>query len=264
MPAESQSGELDEAKLRVRAQYGSVGDAYVRSAGHASGKDLDRMVELSGARPTDRLLDIATGGGHVARSFAPLVASVVASDLTPEILYHADTSFAEHGLTNVTTEIGDAESLPFPNASFEIVTCRIAPHHFPHPEQFVAEVARVLTPGGRFLLIDTTVPHGAAGDFTNQIDKLRDPSHVRALTIAGWEALISNAGLTLSHVESFTKRHDFADWTTRSRMRDANRDALAGLMAEASEEIRATLKMEFIDGNIAAFSDTKTLFIAVK
>ena len=264
MPAESQSSELDEAKQRVMAQYGSVGDAYVRSAGHASGKDLDRMVELSGAKPTDRLLDIATGGGHVARTFTPLVKWAIASDLTPEILHHAGKSFAELGLTNVSTEIADAESLPFPAESFEFVTCRIAPHHFPHPDRFVSEVARVLTPGGRFLLIDTTVPPGAAGDFTNRIDKLRDPSHVRALTIAEWEALITNAGLTLSHVETFTKRHDFADWTTRSRMSDADRDALAREMAEATDDIRAGLWVEFTDGRIAAFTDTKTLFVAAK
>ena len=120
MPAESQSDELDEAKQRVRTQYGSVGDAYVRSAGHASGKDLDRMVELSGAKPTDRLLDIATGGGHVARSFSPLVKSAVASDLTPEILHHAGTSFAEFGLTNVTTEIADATGLSTSNVGYLI------------------------------------------------------------------------------------------------------------------------------------------------
>lgn len=259
---QSANGEVDEAKQRVMAQYGAAGDAYVRSAGHASGKDLDRMVELSGAKLTDRLLDIATGGGHVARSFSPLVHHVVASDLTPEILHHAGNSFAEHGLANVRTEVADAESLPFPDASFEIVACRIAPHHFPHPEQFVAEVARVLTPGGKFLLIDTTVPPGAAGDFTNRIDKLRDPSHVRALTIAEWETLIGDAGLALSHVETFTKRHDFADWTTRSRMSDADRNALAREMAEATEDIRTGLKMEFVDGQIAAFTDTKTLFVA--
>src|SRR4051794_40848969 len=147
------SSELDQAKARVRAQYGSVGDAYVKSTGHATGKDLPHMVEEARPLPTDRLLDIATGGGHVARTFSPYVAWIVASDLTPEILHHAGVAFAEQGLTNIETRIADAESLPFDDGTFEIVTCRIAPHHFPHPDKFVSEVARVLTRGGRFILI---------------------------------------------------------------------------------------------------------------
>src|SRR3954465_14643180 len=160
--AETTSSELDDAKARVRAQYGSVGDAYVKSAGHATGKDLGRMVEVARPQLTDRLLDIATGGGHVARTFSPFVGQIVASDLTPEILHHAGVAFAEQGLVNIETRIADAESLPFGDSSFEIVTCRIAPHHFPHPDRFVNEVARVLTPGGRFILIDSTVPGGDA------------------------------------------------------------------------------------------------------
>src|SRR3954454_5446320 len=93
--ADTTSPELDDAKARVRAQYGSVGDAYVKSAGHATGKDLARMVEVARPQLTDRLLDIATGGGHVARTFSPFVGQIVASDLTPEILHHAAVAFAE-------------------------------------------------------------------------------------------------------------------------------------------------------------------------
>jgi ubiquinone/menaquinone biosynthesis C-methylase UbiE len=252
------------AKDRVRAQYASVGDAYVKSTGHATGKDLQRMVEVALPQPNERMLDLATGGGHVPRVFAPHVAEVVASDLTPEILTHAAASFAEQGLANVTTALVDAEEIPYPHASFDLVTCRIAPHHFPHPGRFVQEAARVLTSGGRFVLIDSTVPEGEPGDFFNRFEMLRDPSHVRSLTIADWQALIEQAGLVLDLTETFHKRHDFADWTSRSRMTDEDRNTLERMMLDADPAIREEHHAEIVDGRLIAFQDTKTLFLARK
>jgi ubiquinone/menaquinone biosynthesis C-methylase UbiE len=259
--------ESETAKDAVRRQYGAVGDAYVRSVGHATGSDLARMVELAAPQPTDEVLDIATGGGHVARAFAPHVGTVVASDLTPEILEHAANAFAEWDLTNVTTAIADAEALPFDDIAFDIVTCRIAPHHFPQPERFVGEVARVLRPGGRFVLVDSTVPEGEPGVFFNRFEKLRDPSHVRSLTIPEWQDLLTRAGLRVEHVEPFTKTHDFADWTSRSRTSDENRRALAMMLLDAPEETRQAFGVT-IDADadapdrVRSFADTKTLFLA--
>ena len=253
---------INDAKDRVRAQYGSVGDAYVRSEGHATGSDLQRMVELAAPQPTERLLDIATGGGHVARTFAPLVADVVATDLTPEILEHAGNAFREQGLANVTTALADAEQLPFPDASFDLVTCRIAPHHFPDPGAFVRESARALRPGGRFVLVDSTVPEGAMGEFYNRFELLRDPSHVRSLTIGEWSGLIEAAGMTLVTAETFTKRHDFDDWTSRSRMSDGDKAELERMMLDADHTTQAQFAAEIVDGRLVAFTDAKTLFVA--
>ncbi len=252
------------AKDRVRAQYGSVGDAYVRSVGHATAGDLERMVELSEPLSSERLLDLATGGGHVARVFAPHVAEVVATDLTPEILEHAAAYFMEQGLSTISTAIADAEAIPFEDGSFDIVTCRIAPHHFPDPGRFVREVARVLRPGGRFVLIDSTVPEGDAGGFYNRFELLRDPSHVRSLTRGEWESLIAGAGLALTHVETYTKTHDFDDWTTRSRMSAEDRARLERMMLDADEEIRALFQAEVVEGRLVGFTDAKSLFVAVK
>jgi len=250
------------AKDRVRAQFGAAGDAYVRSAGFAVADDLARMVELARPLPTDRLLDIATGGGHVAVTFAPHVVHVIASDLTPEILNHAAAYFAERGLANVETALADAEALPFRDDAFEIVTCRIAPHHFPRPDRFVAEVARVLAPGGRFVLIDSTVPEGDAGAFINRIETLRDPSHVRSLPVSEWEALLGAAGFHVDHVESYRKRHDFDDWTARSRMSSGDKAALAALVLSAPESLREALQVEGDGKRLLGFSDVKSLFLA--
>ena len=169
---------IEDAKAKVRAQYGSVGDAYVKSVGHATGNDLQRMVEVAQPQPDEVLLDIATGGGHVARTFAPFVAKVIASDLTPEILTHAEVFLRDSGVENFEMLLADAEDIPLPASSVDLVTCRIAPHHFPNPATFVTEAARVLREGGRFVLIDSTVEPGESGRFFNDFEKLRDPSHV--------------------------------------------------------------------------------------
>lgn len=260
----SQADEPDNAKHRVRAQYGAAGDAYVKSAGHATGNDLARMLDVAEPKTSDVLVDIATGGGHVAKTFAPSVAHVFATDLTPQILLHAGAYLAELGLTNVETKIADAEDLPFADASVDIVTCRIAPHHFPNPAHFVRESARVLRPGGRFVLVDSTVPEGEAGEFFNRFETLRDRSHVRSLTIDEWEAFILDAGLTITVIESFAKRHDFDDWTTRSRTSAEDKSALEQMMLTASVETREAHRAEIVAGRLVAFSDTKTLFAATK
>ncbi len=254
---------MAEAQDRVRAQYGKVGDAYVTSKGHAGGGDLARMLALADPKPTDTLLDIATGGGHVARVIGPHVGRVIASDLTPQMLDHAIPYLREQGLANVERLVADAQDLPLADASIDIVTCRIAPHHFPDPAAFVAEVARVLRPGGRFLLVDSTVPDGPVGAFFNAYEAVRDPSHVRSLTEAEWIDLLERNGLRLEAVESFRKRHEFEDWTTRMQVSGADRDRLRAMMRDAGEAVHAAFEVDFDPqtGEVSSWVDTKTLFV---
>lgn len=252
---------IDEAKERVRAQYRSVGDAYVRSAGHATGSDLQRMIEVAQPNSSDVVLDIATGGGHVARVFSPHVSKVIASDLTPEILGHAESYLREQELTNIEMLVADAEDLPLPDSSVDIVTCRIAPHHFPHPDRFISEVARVLRPGGRFILIDSTVEEGEPGAFFNAFEKVRDPSHVQSLTIREWQGLLAQSGLTVTLTETFSKRHDFADWTSRSGVGGKDLVRLERMLLDAAPEVQQAHNVEIADGRVIRFTDTKTLFV---
>jgi len=245
-------------------QFGATAEYYVASKSHQAGDDLPRMIELAEPRPTDRLLDIATGGGNVARVFSPHVAEVVASDLTPRMLAVVEASFAKLGLTNVRIAEADAEQLPFEDASFEIVTCRIAPHHFPYPDRFVAEAARVLKPGGRFLLVDSTVPPGEVGEFWNRFEHLRDSSHVRTLTTDEWTELILASGLELRAVEDYPKRHDFADWVGRADVPGSGIDGLLAQIRGASEAVREHARTEWDGDRLVAFTDVKTLFYSLK
>ncbi len=255
---------VESAKERVLRQYGSVGDAYVRSAGHAGGNDLARLVEVINPSESERMLDIATGGGHVARALAPHVSSVIASDLTPSMLAEAEKFIVGLGITNVAFEIADAEDLPFTDDSFDIVTCRIAPHHFPNPDRFVNEVARVLKAGGRFGLIDSVVPEGDLGAIFNQFELARDPSHVRSLTIDEWQKLLIAAGLQVELIEFYPKRHDFAEWTARANVPVDQRSEVAAILLDAGVAAIEAFHMEFDGTELRAFTDSKALILAKK
>lgn len=255
---------MTDAQDRVRAQYGKVGDAYVRSVGHATGNDLERMLHHAAPQPSDTLLDIATGGGHVARVIGPHLGRVIASDLTPEMLNHAVPYLESQGLTNVERLVADAGDLPLEDGSVDIVTCRIAPHHFPEPAQFVAEAARVLRPGGRFILVDSTVPDGPVGDFFNAYEAVRDPSHERSLTEAEWIALLESHGFHVDAVEPFRKRHEFDDWTDRMQVSPDDRGRLQKMMHGAGEDAHRIFEVAFEPetGRVRSWVDTKMLFAA--
>ena len=248
----------------AREQFGRVAEAYVRSKGHAEGEDLERIVALAAATAEDRVLDVATGGGHTALALARVAGRVTASDLTPEMLAAAEAHLRGAGVTNVDFAPADAQALPFPADAFDIVTCRIAPHHFPDPAAFVGEVRRVLRPGGRFLLEDTVVPAGEPAGYINRIERLRDPSHVRSLTVDEWWGLLLDAGFSLLHVETFRKRHDLAEWMERMQTPPDKQAEVRAAFAGAPPAVRRAFEVELdASGQPAAFWDLKGLFLAV-
>src|SRR5262245_14047887 len=260
---------MDDSAIKnlVQAQFGAAAQNYVTSAVHARGDDLQRLVELAQLRGDERALDIATGGGHTALAFAPHVREVVATDLTPDMLATAERFIRGQGATNVRFERADAEELPFPDASFDVVTTRIAPHHFPHPKRYVEQVARVLRPGGRFLLDDNMPPEDAELDaFMNRFDQWRDPSHVRAYPVSTWRAWIEGAGLAVEHVEPLTRKHigSFDEWTARIRMPEAERAALEAWLIAAPERCREAFDVVVEDGHVQALSLTFGIIVARK
>ena len=258
--------EDSSIKNLVQAQFDAVAERYVTSVTHARGGDLARMIELAKPRGNERLLDIATGGGHTALAFAPHVREVVATDLTPRMLEVAEAFIRQQGAANVTFQVADAEALPFPATDFDIVTTRIAPHHFPNPRQYVREVARVLRPGGVFVLDDNMAPDDQELDvFMNHFEQWRDPGHVRSHTIAEWSAWMQDAGLRIEHVEPLQpKRYEFATWTEQMRMPATERDALEAWLIAAPPRCAEFFQIVAEDGRVQWLTARYSIIVARK
>jgi SAM-dependent methyltransferase len=178
----------------VRAQFGKTAAAYVSSSTHASGEDLDRLIAVAAPRSDERALDLGCGVGHTLRQIAPLVRFAVGADTTLEMMQAGRQSVVT--APNAAFAQSDATALPFADATFDLATCRLAAHHFTSAADAFREVARVLRAGGRFVLVDNYAPDDPALDaFINELETLRDASHVRNHTIAGWRGLLAAAGL---------------------------------------------------------------------
>ncbi len=245
----------DEQKAQVQEYFSRTAANYVASTAHRVGVDLQRLIEVGEWEPQQVALDIATGGGHTALAVAPFVAQITVSDLTPTMLEHAQAFLQAQGITNATFELADAEALPFPAASFDRVTCRIAPHHFPHVNKAVQEIARVLKPGGLFLLIDNIVPQDPEADrFINTVEKRRDASHGRAYTQEEWQRFFTDTGLQIEYQEVFSRTHSFDDWTTRSQMSSVEKAELERFILESDEHLQQKLGVQRReDGHIESF-----------
>lgn len=199
----------------VQEQFGANAAHYVTSRPHAKGASLQRLLDLVPPEADWQVLDIATATGHTAFAFAPHVAHVWATDITDEMLKIAAGQAADHGFNNVTVEYADAESLPYEDGRFDLVTCRIAPHHFPNIGAFIRESARVLKSDGCLAVVDNVVPAGLGGDYINAFEKFRDPSHGRCLALDEWLAGFTAAGLELVHHETLDKQIQFESWAGR-------------------------------------------------
>jgi len=258
-------GNARDAKDRSREQFGANADRYASSEVHAKGASLDRLVELVAPASGWRGIDIATAAGHTAFAFAPQVREVVATDLTPEMVELAERRAAELGHENVVVQIADAEALPFAAGSFDFGTCRIAPHHFPEPAQFVAEAARVLRPGGVFGFVDNVVPDDVELAQTyNDWERDRDPSHVQALALETWIELFTGAGFEIRSSETASKRMTFSLWVENMQVPMERRPDLLDRLFDP-----ATRLAEFLDptGSTAAdatFALAEGLVVAVR
>lgn len=242
------------SKSLVEQQFGAHAAAYATSFVHAKGASLGRLVELVQPQKTWAALDIATGAGHTAAAFAPYVASVIASDLTPEMLDEAGKLAAAKGFANMTTARADAEALPFEDARFDLVTSRIAPHHFPDVPTFVSEVWRVLKGGGTFALVDNISPDAEstpgfsnaelrdAALTYNAFEKIRDPSHGRCLGMAEWTEVMTDTGFTVASKERLPKDMEFDPWAERMGCDATTIARLRSMLTDGSPALKAFLK----------------------
>jgi SAM-dependent methyltransferase len=234
---------MTENKKRLsQAQFGAHARNFVASPTHAKGYSLGRLVELVKPQSDWRVLDVATGGGHTALAFAGRVRELIASDLTGRMLHTAQQHIAAQSAVNLRFCQADAEHLPFSDHSFDAVTCRIAPHHFPDVGAFVSEAARVLKPGGILGVADNVVTGEPRVAWAiNLIETFRDPSHHWAYTLDDWLTFFFAAGLTILHNEVFSKDTDFDEWAARVSVTGDDLTRLRALLLQSPGEAQEWL-----------------------
>jgi methyltransferase family protein len=188
-------------------------DAFRESPTHREGPDLDLLVEWCEPGPDVKVLDVATGGGHVARRLREQGCTVVTVDPAPGM--KADV-------------VAPADHLPFADGSFDVVTCRIAAHHFPDITAAVTEMARV---SNRLLVIEDNV---FRGERVEEAERLRDPTHVRCYSEDEWKDVVTDAGFEVEKIEHFDRRQSVAAWLERV---DTPPDAAARVRELVADDI---------------------------
>jgi ubiquinone/menaquinone biosynthesis C-methylase UbiE len=252
----------DAQARRVQAQFGASAEAYVTSPLHAAGEDLDRLLAWGAARRAERVLDVATGGGHTGLAFASIARRVVACDLTEPMLAAARAHVRSRGAT-IDFVAGDAVALPFRDESFDVVTCRTAAHHFSDVAAVVRQIHRVLRPGGSLLLQDILGHDDAdASAFILEVERRRDPSHVRSYRAVEWKAFLRAAGLTVMDDSVIWKLREWNEWTGRMRMTPEARRDLEDFVRWAPERCRTAFEFRLTPAAVVSFNDRQILIRA--
>ena len=256
-PARSAKEQFDKQAAHYDTQWNTWSE-----------ETLGWLLANANPRPTDFVLDVATGTGFTALAFAPFVEAVIGLDVSPGMLEQARRQAGERKVANAVFQEGAAEALPFPNGAFDIVTCRIAPHHFLSVEKFLAEAARVLKPGGRLALVDTTVPDDApeVAAWQNEVEVVRDPSHIRNHTPHEWQAMAEAAGLTVSECGSggVGITIPLSDWITKAGCTSDQAAEVRRCFADAPESARTAFQIGTTPDDETVFTRQRVTLLAVE
>jgi ubiquinone/menaquinone biosynthesis C-methylase UbiE len=241
----------------VTGQFGPQAGAYVASAVHAEGEDLEALSKVVSGHADARALDLGCGGGHVSFRVAPHIGQAVAYDLSESMLAAVLKAAAERGLNNVVARQGYVEHLPFEDDSFDFVFSRYSAHHWHDFPAALREARRVVRPGGRVVFMDVISPGPALLDtYLQTVELLRDPSHLRDYSLAEWIAAVSQAGFAPQRIEQRRVRLEFASWIARMRTPETRAQAIRSLQGDMSGEVVRHFAIE-ADGSFSI--DTMSL-----
>jgi ubiquinone/menaquinone biosynthesis C-methylase UbiE len=196
------TNKADEHQRLILEQFTKQAVPFSQMQNHSP----ELLLAASGAGPADSVLDVACGPGLMACAFAKVARHVTGIDLTPAMIEQAKVLQQSDGLTNLTWHVGDVRPLPFAAASFSLVFTRYSFHHFLDPKAVLAEMVRVCTPGGRVVVVDVFTSGPEQAEAYDRLEKLRDPSHVRALALEELTGLLAQAGL--GNVQTQLYKHE--------------------------------------------------------
>jgi ubiquinone/menaquinone biosynthesis C-methylase UbiE len=204
-------------KVTVQKQFTKTAEAFSVYAVRDTAAVVAEKVEFAKPQSTDVVLDVACGPGAFVLALAPRVQFARGLDLTPEMLTRARAFQAERQISNVDFVCGDSDQLPFPDGSFDLVTCQMAIHHMSKPESALKEMVRVTKAEGRLLVIDTLGPESDAKfELHNRVEKLRDPSHTLTLRLTTFLQIFDNEGLEIERQALRRRARSFNHWMLRA------------------------------------------------
>jgi ubiquinone/menaquinone biosynthesis C-methylase UbiE len=257
---------VDEKVELARARFGATAQNYVSSSVHAAGYTLETLVERVAPAAGKVALDIATGGGHVALAMSRRGAKVIASDITGPMLRAARANMMAMDTGMDMAFVGvEAGNLPCVDGGLDIVTCRLAAHHFPDAARFVRECARVVKPGGVVGLVDHIGPGEPGADrYCNAFETVRDPSHQWQYSQGEWEAFFVGVGLRIVYQEVVHQRLDFAWWTAMQHNDPDTVLRLRVMLKQAPEQAAQWLDSQVNDAGSGTFAHHDLILVAVK
>lgn len=253
--------------MNARSQGPSVwserGATYAASDVHRHGPSLERLVALARPQPHDRCVDLGTGTGHTAaRLLAEGVREVVAVDPSEGMLAAAERSYGHLPGLELVQASGDATGLP--SGAYDLVTARHTLHHHPDPTATLREAARLLRPGGRFVMVDEITPDARVDTWLDAVERARDATHVRAYTLPEWRAMLAAAGLRWVVGDGETRyRMEVHDWIDRMALPPAGAAEVRRLFRVAGPLERELFDIEYESGEAVRFALPMALILAV-
>jgi ubiquinone/menaquinone biosynthesis C-methylase UbiE len=245
---------------KIRERFTETADAFARTVRRTRSEEAEELAECVTAGLADArkmlAIDLACGPGTYTRPLAARVRQAIGADLTPAMVEKARAEAARDGIANIEFVCADIYALPFADGAAGIVSCGYAFHHMTDPARALAEMARVLQPGGRVALTDIIVREGCDGAFQNNVERVRDPSHTTTQSVASFHALIGNLGLRAVSEKLHDNWHDFDVWMgnackapgdpvyvqTRSMMESCIDDDHSGFHPRRSEKVSSGLE----------------------
>jgi ubiquinone/menaquinone biosynthesis C-methylase UbiE len=248
----------------IQREFGKQAERFSRSQSMRQKGGLEILPQLSGVKPSHRVLDLACGPGFVALEFARHAREVVGVDLTAEMLKQARALARREGFQNVTFRRADVKRLPFPDGGFDLVATRASFHHFPQPEQVLTEMARVLKRNGRILISDNTSKNDPEKSrLQNRLEKMRDPSHVEMIPLSKWRRFFKEAGLRVVKEKKLVQARDVEDWMALTQTPPSVRRKIRRLLVESMRGDTTGQNVRLIDGRIVFDLNYRIFVLAV-
>ena len=261
---ETTRGQLTEPVRReeTAAQFSEHAAGFAAAAAHFSAESLKLIGELASDAHYGLAIDVATGPGFTAFEVAPYCDRVIATDPAEGMLDQVRRIAKERGLNNVEARHAYADALPVDDATADLVTCRTAPHHFPSIIDFLAEVARVVKPGGTFILADTSAPEDDDLDaWMNDMELRRDRTHVRDLKHSEWRGLLAEAGFEQNFEATTRVYMETRDWCARTGVSDTDLEAIIETWRTAPDPAVKEFQISRVDGPEENYSFSWPVFV---